>query len=89
MSVGLVASAAPTDVQGKKSAAAVVVEFTHQRTPPRGRIVLPLGPRMGRMLTVRSPMEWNGARKTLEDAPELLPGDILVCSLPLAAASYC
>ena len=89
MSVGLVASAAPTDVKGQKSAAAVVVEFARQRTPPRGRVVLPLGPGTGRMSTVRSPVERNGAGKTLEDPPELLPGDVLVRSLPLAAASYC
>ena len=89
MSVGLVASAAPTDAKGKKSAAAVVVEFAHQRTPPCGRVVLPLGPGTGRMSTVRSPVERNGAGKTLEDPPELLPGDILVHSLLLAAASYC
>ncbi|ETW81456.1 hypothetical protein HETIRDRAFT_426867 [Heterobasidion irregulare TC 32-1] len=77
MSVGRVAAAAPTDVKGKQSAAAVVVEFAHQRTPPLGRIVLPLGPGTGRMSTVRSPVEWNGAGKMLEDPPELLPGDVL------------
>ena len=52
MSVDPVASAVPTDVKGKKSAAAVVVEFAHQPTPPPGRVVLPLGPGHGRMLTV-------------------------------------
>ncbi|ETW80308.1 hypothetical protein HETIRDRAFT_427439 [Heterobasidion irregulare TC 32-1] len=77
MSVGLVAAAAPTDVKGKQSAAAVVVEFAHQRTPPLGRVVLPLGPGTGRMSTVRSPVERNGAGKMLEDPPELLPGDVL------------
>ena len=89
MSVGLVASAAPTDAKGKKTAAAVVVEFAHQRTPPLGRVVLPLGPGTGRMSTVRSPVERNGAGKVLEDPPELLPGDVLVSSLPLAAVSSC
>ncbi|ETW81362.1 hypothetical protein HETIRDRAFT_426811 [Heterobasidion irregulare TC 32-1] len=75
--VGRVAAAAPTDVKGKQSAAAVVVEFAHQRTPPLGRVVLPLGPGTGRMSTVRSPVERNGAGKMLEDPPELLPGDVL------------
>ena len=89
MSMDLVASAALTNVKGQKSATAVVVEFAHQRTPPCGRVILPLGPGMGQMLTVRSPMEQNGAGKTLEDPPELLPGNVLVHSLPLAAASYC
>ncbi|ETW77871.1 hypothetical protein HETIRDRAFT_429071 [Heterobasidion irregulare TC 32-1] len=77
MSMGRVAAAAPTDVKGKQSAAAVVVEFAHQRTPPLGRVVLPLGPGTGRMSTVRSPVERNGAGKMLEDPPELLPGDVL------------
>ncbi|ETW79912.1 hypothetical protein HETIRDRAFT_103518 [Heterobasidion irregulare TC 32-1] len=77
MSMGLAAAAAPTDAKGKKTAAAVVVKFAHQRTPPLGRVVLPLGPGTGRMSTVRSPMERNGAGKVLEDPPELLPGDVL------------
>ncbi|ETW78881.1 hypothetical protein HETIRDRAFT_420104 [Heterobasidion irregulare TC 32-1] len=77
MSVGLAAAAAPTDAKGKKTAAAVVVEFAHQRTPPLGRVVLPLGPGTGRMSMVRSPVERNGAGKVLEDPPELLPGDVL------------
>ncbi|ETW78899.1 hypothetical protein HETIRDRAFT_117601 [Heterobasidion irregulare TC 32-1] len=77
MSVGLVAAAAPTDLKGKQSAAAVVVEFVCQPTPPLGCVVLPLGPGMGRMSTARSPVERNGAGKLLEDPPELLPGDVL------------
>lgn len=89
MSVGLVAAASPTDLKGKQSAAAVVVEFARQPTPPLGHVVLPLGPGTGRMSTARSPVERNGAGKLLEDPPELLPGDVLVSSLPLAATSYC
>ncbi|ETW87794.1 hypothetical protein HETIRDRAFT_307154 [Heterobasidion irregulare TC 32-1] len=77
MSVDLVASTAPTDAKGKKSAAAVIVEFARQQTPTAGRVVLPLGPGTGRMSTVRPPVERNGAGKVLEDPPGLLPGDVL------------
>ncbi|ETW80782.1 hypothetical protein HETIRDRAFT_115948 [Heterobasidion irregulare TC 32-1] len=77
LAVGLVAAAAPTNLKGKQSATAVVVEFARQPTPPLGRIVLPLGPGMGQMSSARSPVEQNGARKLLEDPPGLLPGDVL------------
>ncbi|ETW78204.1 hypothetical protein HETIRDRAFT_429263 [Heterobasidion irregulare TC 32-1] len=77
MGVDPVASATPTDAKGRKSAAAVVVEFARQRTPTAGRVVLPLGPGTGQMSTVRPPVERNGAGKVLENPPGLLPGDVL------------
>ena len=35
----------------------------------------------------RPPVELNSAGKTLQDPPELFPGDMLVSPLPFAASS--
>ena len=85
MSVDLTAPIAPTDSKGTR-AAAVVVEFARQRTPSQGRVVVPLGPGTGRMSSVRSPVERNGAGKMMQDPPGLMPGDVLVSPLPFAAS---
>ena len=85
MSVDLASPVPLSDVKGKQCAGAVVVEFARQQTPPSGRIVLPLGPGMGRMSTVPPPVERNEEGKPMQDPPSILPGDILVSSLPLAA----
>ncbi|ETW75007.1 hypothetical protein HETIRDRAFT_120462 [Heterobasidion irregulare TC 32-1] len=42
-----------------------------------GAVVLPLRLGTGRMSTIRSPVERNGAGKLLQDPPGLLPGDVL------------
>ncbi|ETW74710.1 hypothetical protein HETIRDRAFT_430984 [Heterobasidion irregulare TC 32-1] len=76
MSVDPTAPIAPIESQGKR-AAAVVVEFARQRTPSQGRVIVPLGPGTGRMSTVRSPVERNGAGKMMQDPPGLMPGDVL------------
>ena len=85
MSVDLTAPIAPTDSKGTR-AAAVVVEFARQRTPSQGPVVVPLGPGTGRMSSVRSPVERNGAGKMMQDPPGLMPGDVLVSPLPFAAS---
>ncbi|ETW85292.1 hypothetical protein HETIRDRAFT_120884 [Heterobasidion irregulare TC 32-1] len=76
MSVDPTAPIAPIESQGKR-AAAVVVEFARQRTPSQGRVIVPLGPGTGRMSTVWSPVERNGAGKMMQDPPGLMPGDVL------------
>ena len=85
MSVDLASPVPLSDVKGKQCAGAVVVEFARQQTPPSGRVVLPLGPGMGRMSTVPPPVERNEEGKPMQDPPSILPGDILMSSLPLAA----
>ncbi|ETW83213.1 hypothetical protein HETIRDRAFT_119768 [Heterobasidion irregulare TC 32-1] len=77
MSVDSTLPTPSADSKGKQRAGAVIVEFARQRTPTEGRVVLPLRLGAGRMSTVRSPVERNGAGKLLQDPPGLLPGDVL------------
>ncbi|ETW78931.1 hypothetical protein HETIRDRAFT_420130 [Heterobasidion irregulare TC 32-1] len=65
MSVDLTAPIAPIESQGKRAAAVV------------GRVIAPLSPGTGRMSTVWSPVERNGAGKVMHDPPGLMPGDVL------------
>ncbi|ETW83372.1 hypothetical protein HETIRDRAFT_426654 [Heterobasidion irregulare TC 32-1] len=83
MSIDLVASPALTNVNGKPLVAAVVVEFTHQRMPSFGRVMLLPGLGHGWMSTVWAPEERNGAGKVFKDPPKLVSGNCLVRPFPL------